>query len=95
MPTERPETTDVANWRARVAHLASPWEWGMPAFAAFVVSVHALSVVIVVRAATGPVSGLSKLLSVAIWGVAVHLLYLRPLLRTIQRRRTGSELTPR
>ncbi|MDQ1507750.1 MAG: hypothetical protein QOD57_5477 [Actinomycetota bacterium] len=50
----------MASWRGRVAHLASPWQWGQAAFAVFVVGVLALSVAVLVRAATGPVSTSGK-----------------------------------
>jgi hypothetical protein len=80
----------MASWRTRVAHLASPWDWGQPAFAAFVVGVLAASVAVLVRAATGPVSMSGKSVSVGAWTVGVYLLYVRPLVRTIRRRRTAS-----
>jgi len=82
----------MANWRTRVAHLASPWDWGRPAFVAFVVGVLAVSVAVVLRAATGPISMTGKSVSVGAWTVGVYLLYVRPLVRTIRRRRTATKL---
>jgi hypothetical protein len=80
----------MASWRGRVAHLASPWQWGEAAFAVFVVGVLALSVAVLVRAATGPVSTSGKVVSVGAWAVGVYLIYVRPLVRTMRRRRTAS-----
>ena len=78
----------MASWRTRVAHLASPWDWSKPAFGAFVVGILALSLAVLVRAATEPILMSGKSVSVGVWMVGVYLLYVRPLVRTVRRRRT-------
>lgn len=76
----------MTDWRRRVAHIASPWDWGKPAFAVFVLAVVAVAVAALIQAATAPTSGLGKLIWGAIWAAGVTLLYLRPLARTLRRR---------
>jgi hypothetical protein len=80
----------MASWRTRVAHRASPWNWGQRAFVAFVVGVFALSVAVLGWAAATPVSTSGKVVSVAAWTFGVYFLYVRPLVRTMRRWRTAS-----
>ena len=77
----------MTDWRRRVAHMASPWEWSQPAFVMFGVAVVALSVAVLVQAATGPSSTGGKMVWVGLWAVGIYLLYLRPLARAVKRRK--------